>query len=307
MKDFRLDAIWANDVLKAFLKLNGNFGLAITSILDGTIPVSRSTMATVKRRETTLVEYASIAIHSPILVTLRSYMLELSFNAGIMKGVGEEATQLIAKEPILYRVVKKLAVIPGLTESSAVQIIAEVGNISRFHGVKGFLKYVGYAPAQHISGESSFAGHLAKRINHISRNVFITAGKVLVESVQKDSDLKEQARKILNAHINDKKLVYANVAAKIARVVYAIVYKGGDYEPFHVSRPDQKGLAAPPKDRKSLNADQIQRKISRKTNALISSMETLLGDSTDPMHQELSLYFKECTLKRKDGERSGKR
>jgi N-glycosylase/DNA lyase len=189
--------------------------------------------------------------------------------------------------------VKKLAVIPGLTESSAAQLIAEVGNIARFHDVKGFLKYVGCAPAQHISGESSFAGHLAKRINHFSRNVLITAGKVLVESVQKDSDLKEQARKILNAHINDKKLVYANVAAKIARVVYAILYKGGDYEPFHTSRLDQQGSSVPPKDRKSLNAGQIQRKIRRKTKALVDCMETLLGESVDPMYEELSRYFKE--------------
>jgi hypothetical protein len=280
-------------VLQAFLKSNGDFGQAIASILEGKVSAPKSTIGAIKRREATFKEYASIKLPSPILVTLRSYMLELSFNAGILERVGQEVVTIVAGEPLLDRLVKKLAFVPGLTESSAAQIIAEVGNIDRFHDVKGFLKYVGCAPSQHISGESRFAGHLAKRVNHFSRNVFITAGRVLVESVQQDSDLKEQARKILNAHLCNKKLVYANVAVKIARVVYAILYKGAVYEPFHSSRETGPLGNTALKSRKTLKDGQIQRKIRTKTKALVNCMEKLLGEKADPMYHQMSLYFKE--------------
>jgi len=293
MKNFKLHAAWANDVLQAFLQSNGDFGKAIASILEGKVPASKSTIGAIKRREGTFKEYASITLPSPILVTLKSYMLELSFNAGIVERVSREVVSIIDKEPLLQRLVKKLAVVPGLTESSAAQIIAEVGNIDRFHDVKGFLKYVGCAPSQHISGEERYAGHLAKRINHFSRNVFITAGKILTESVQKDSDLKEQARKILNAHFNDKRLVYTNVAVKIARVVYAILYKGAEYTPFYSSQPKGSFENSAPKSHKALTSGQIQRKIRNKTRALVNCMERLLDDKADPIYHQLSEFFKE--------------
>lgn len=293
MKNFKLDTTWANNVMQALLKSNGNFGEAIASILNGTIVVSKTTNGAVKRREAAFKEYASITLQPSILVTLKSYMLELSFNAGIMERIGNEVTRLVASEPLLARLVKKIAVIPGLSETSATQIIAEVGNISRFHDVKGFLKYVGCAPGQYISGETAFAGHLAKRINHFSRNVFITAGKILVEIVKQESDLKEQARKILNAHFKDKKLVYANVAVKIARVVYAILYKGVDYEPFYTSHKDTANETVDMKNKKAIYEGQIQRKIRRKTKALVNCVENLLGDKSDPWFHQLSLYFKD--------------
>ncbi len=291
MKDFKLHSVWANDVLQAFLQSNGDFGLAITSLLEGKIAAPKSTISAIKRREATFKEYASIKLPEPILVTQKTYMLELSFNAGIMERIGREVVKIVSNDPMLERLVKKIACVPGLSEYSAAQVIAEVGSIDRFHDVKGFLKYVGCAPSQHISGESRFAGHLAKRINHFSRNVFITAGRVLTENVQQDSDLKEQARKILNAHFKNKKLVYANVAVKIARVVYAIMYKGADYEPFYSSKGPVKFVAS--KSRKQLYDGQIKRKIRSKTKALVNSMERLLGDKADPMYHQLSLYFKE--------------
>nr|MDO8118990.1 transposase [Candidatus Sigynarchaeota archaeon] len=306
MKNFKLHSAWANDVLQAFLHTNGDFGLAITSLLNGAIPVSRTTISAIKRREATFKEYASIKLPLPILVTLKSYMLELSFNAGIQERVGNEVIAILSNEPMLDRLVKKLAVIPGLSEFSAAQIVAEVGNVDRFHDVKAFLKYVGCAPSQHISEEARYAGRLAQRINHFSRNVFVTAGKVLVESVQQDSDLKEQARKILNAHFNDKKLVYANVAVKIARVVYAILYKGAEYVPFYSSTIESQSNKNASKNPRQLYDGQIMRKIRSKTRALIKCMEHLLGDKTDPVYHQLSLYFKELHESPREKEDQGK-
>nr|MDO8118354.1 IS110 family transposase [Candidatus Sigynarchaeota archaeon] len=306
MKNFKLHTTWANDVLQAFLQSKGDFGLAITSILNGTIPVSKTTIGAIKRREAGFKEYASIQLPLPILVTLKSYMLELSFNAGIQERVGTEIVAMLSKEPLLERLVKKLATIPGLTEFSSAQIIAEVGNIDRFHDVKAFLKYVGCAPSQHISGEARYAGRLAQRVNHFSRNVFVTAGKILVENIQQDSDLKEQARKILNAHFNDKKLVYANVAVKIARVVYAILYKGAEYVPFYSSNSQAQANMNAKKTRDQLYDGQIKRKIRNKTKALINCLENLLGDKADPMYHQLSVYFKELHESPREKEDQGK-
>ncbi len=48
--------------------------------------------------------------------------------------------------------------------------------------------------------------------------MFITAGNILTESVQTVSDLKEHSRKLLNAHIHEKRLVFLTEQKQIDRV-----------------------------------------------------------------------------------------
>ncbi|MEX2718616.1 MAG: IS110 family transposase [Candidatus Sigynarchaeota archaeon] len=233
LKDFDLDTGYATDFMKAILHAEGDFGAALDSILQDTFKVPATTKRAIQAREPTYKVFRTIRIPKSILASLESYMLDLSFKSTIESRVEKEVEALVAQDPMIHHLVNRISKVIGLSTWSASTLVAETGNISRFSNRKQFLKYVGCAPAQYISGEVSRPGHLSKRANKFARNAFTQAGRIVTHAVNDDSSIKEYARKQLNAHINNKKLVYANVGIKIARVVYALMTKGSEYNPKH--------------------------------------------------------------------------
>jgi len=129
---------------------------------------------------------------------------------------------------------RRLQTIPGIGPILALIILAEAGDLRRFHHNRQFLKYCGLNLSTEQSGQFRGTTRLSKRGNARLRYAFWMAGAVAVRARQNSFCQKFQdyiRRDPLNPDLRRK--AYTAVAAKMARVVYGIVKTDTDYRRFH--------------------------------------------------------------------------
>jgi transposase len=85
----------------------------------------------------------------------------------------EEAVQLTA--PKMRAVIEALQTLRGVAQVTAVTIVAEVGEVSRFPGARQLKGYGGIVAREHSSGESSWRGGITKTGNAHLRRVVVEA------------------------------------------------------------------------------------------------------------------------------------
>ena len=129
---------------------------------------------------------------------------------------------------------QRLQTIPGIGPILALIILAESGDMRRFSHHRKFLKYCGLDLSTEQSGQFRGTSKLSKRGNARLRYAFWMAGAVAVRARQNTFRQKFERyirRDPANADLRRK--AYTAVAAKIARVAYAIVKAGSDYRRFY--------------------------------------------------------------------------
>ncbi len=134
---------------------------------------------------------------------------------------------------------RRLQTIPGIGPILALIILAEAGDLRRFRHYRQFLKYCGLDLSTEQSGQFRGATKLSKRGNARLRYAFWMAGAVAVR-VRQNSFTQKFHDYIRHDPLNPdlKRKAYTAVAAKMARVVYAIVKAGTDYRRFpEAARP----------------------------------------------------------------------
>ncbi len=128
---------------------------------------------------------------------------------------------------------RRLQTIPGIGPILALFILAEAGDLRRFSHYQKFLKYCGLDLSTEQSGHFRGTTRLSKRGNARLRYAFWMAGTIAVRARQNSFCQKFQdyiRRDPVNPDLRRKG--YTAVAAKMARVVYAIIKTGTDYRRF---------------------------------------------------------------------------
>ena len=133
----------------------------------------------------------------------------------------------------------RLQTVPGIGPILALLILAEAGDLRRFGHVRQFLKYCGFDLCTEQSGQFRGTTHLSKRGNARLRYACWMAGAVAVRMQQ--NSFRRKFEDYLRADPLNKdrrRKAYTAVAAKMARVVYAVVTSGTDYRRFpEAARP----------------------------------------------------------------------
>jgi transposase len=123
--------------------------------------------------------------------------------------------------------------IPGIGPINALTIIAEAGDLRRFHHHRQFLKFCGLDLSTQQSGQYRGQARLSKFGNARLRRTLWIAGQVAIRQrengfrhkferyIARDRDNPDLRRKAMTA-----------ITAKMARVVHAVVKGGSDYRPF---------------------------------------------------------------------------
>jgi transposase len=141
----------------------------------------------------------------------------------------QHAVALLAQQPDFRR----LQTIPGIGPILALIILAEAGDLRRFSHHRKFLKYCGLNLCTEQSGQFRGTSRLSKRGNARLRYAFWMAGAVAVRAKQNSF-----TQKFCDYTRHDpsnpdlRRKAYTAVAAKMARVVYAILKAGTDYRRF---------------------------------------------------------------------------
>ena len=123
--------------------------------------------------------------------------------------------------------------IPGIGPINALTIIAEAGDLRRFHHHRQFLKFCGLDLSTQQSGQYRGQTRLSKFGNARLRRTLWIAGQVAIRQrengfrhkferyIARDRDNPDLRRKAMTA-----------ITAKMARVVHAVIKGGSDYRPF---------------------------------------------------------------------------
>ena len=134
-----------------------------------------------------------------------------------------------------------LLTIPGIGPYTAMLIVSEVGDISRFPHSDSLVSYAGLVPSTHSSGNTTYHGHITKRGSEHLRTA-------LVASVQShrigdpDGSLSAFYSRIAAKHGNAKAMVAT--ASKLLRVAYWVLKERREYlrePPESGSRRDSGG------------------------------------------------------------------
>jgi transposase len=123
--------------------------------------------------------------------------------------------------------------LPGIGPIIALTILAEAGDLRRFGHHRQFLKYCGFDLAKTQSGVQRGREQLSKRGNARLRLAFWLAGQVAVR--QRENSFRAKYDRYVSANPQDadlKRKALTAVAAKMARVAYAIVKTNQSYRQF---------------------------------------------------------------------------
>lgn len=127
----------------------------------------------------------------------------------------------------------QLQSLPGIGPIIALTILAEAGDLRRFGHHRQFLKYCGFDLAKSQSGVQRGREQLSKRGNARLRMAFWLAGQVAVR--QRENSFRYKYDRYVSANPLDadlKRKALTAVAAKMARVAYAIVKTNQPYRQF---------------------------------------------------------------------------
>jgi transposase len=133
----------------------------------------------------------------------------------------------------------RLQTVPGIGPILGLIILAEARDLRRFGCVRQFLKYCGLDLCTEQSGQHRGTTHLSKRGNARLRYAFWMAGTIAIRMRQNSFRRKfEDDVRPDPANPDRRRKAYTAVAAKMARVVYAVITTGTDYRRFpEATRP----------------------------------------------------------------------
>jgi transposase len=176
--------------------------------------------------------YLDLALTPTQQALLRQELVTLDFVTARKDLLAVEVDKVVSARPGLRQLVHHLATIPGISAFSAAWIVAETGPFARFHNVGQFLSYCGLCPRVVSSAGKTYSAHLTRRSNKYLRSIFFRAAGVVCNFVKKDSALKRYATRVVKRKGRYSwKLACCIVAAKVARVAFAIVKKRVPFSP----------------------------------------------------------------------------
>jgi transposase len=174
-----------------------------------------------------------VATDSPAIEMFRIQLSRYQALTEDRKQIEERAAELLADNEDF----KRLQTLPGIGPIVALTILAEAGDLRRFDHHRQFLKYCGFDLAKCQSGQSRGREELSKRGNRRLRMVLWMAALVAIH--RRENAFRDKYERYLSATPLDadrKRKALTAVAAKMARVVYAVIKNGADYERFFEQR-----------------------------------------------------------------------
>jgi len=224
---------------------------------------------------------------------MRQDIVELEFKTARRALLAIEIDGLIASRPGLRQLIHVLASIPGFTPYSAAWLISEVGHCSKYANAANFLSYCGCCRKTARSANADHPTHVNRHSNKYAREMFFNAAKVVCTIIKRDSALKRYAGHIMaKKATRSPKLAFCVVAAKIARITYAIMQSGKEFD-SKTSIPNKKVAPEPSSiftvaDRKLLKKARIcmQRIGEMKDLKAIACNAAYFADALDRVLQE---------------------
>jgi transposase len=178
-----------------------------------------------------------VALDSPAIEAFRLQLQRYQELNERRKWLDTRARELLVDNADFNRLIQ----LPGIAAITALTILAEAGDLRRFGHHRQFLKYCGLDLVKSQSGQSSgketLSKRLSKRGNRRLRMIFWLAGLRAIHL--RENEFRAKYQRYMNTNPLDqdrKRKALTAIAAKMARVVYAVVKHGAAYQPFSDQR-----------------------------------------------------------------------
>jgi transposase len=128
---------------------------------------------------------------------------------------------------------QRLRQIPGVGPLVSTATVAAIGNGAAFHKGREFAAWLGLVPRQHSTGGKAKLYGISKRGNIYLRRMFIHGARAVLLRVKYDTGGFGRWVHQLEARAPRNKVVVA-IANKLARIAWAVLFRGQDYRPAAV-------------------------------------------------------------------------
>ncbi len=131
---------------------------------------------------------------------------------------------------------RQLLQIPGIGPLSATALVAAIGNGHEFKNGRHFSAYLGLVPGHRNTGDKTVMLPITKRGNRYLRTLLIHGGRSALYAARRRHDARSVWLKRLQ-HRSCPNLAAVAQANKNARVAWAMLRYGEDYQPVRAHRP----------------------------------------------------------------------
>jgi transposase len=147
-----------------------------------------------------------------------------------LHGQVEESDKLIERICGELEPCRRLIAIPGIGPITATATIAAIGNGAAFKKGRGFAAWLGVVPGEHSTGGKQKLTGTSRRGNKYLRKLFVQgAHSVLLQRTKQISALSMWLANL--ASRKRPQVATVALANKMARMVWAVLYKGEAYRP----------------------------------------------------------------------------
>jgi transposase len=136
----------------------------------------------------------------------------------------EKADKLLGKARAGSKEAELLETIPGVGPILALTILAEIGDVERFHSAKHLSSYAGLVPSTRQSGETARHGHITKQGSAWLRWALVEAA---IHASMRPGPLKNQYMKLKRR--KGGKIARVAIARKLATYIYHMLKEGKDF------------------------------------------------------------------------------
>lgn len=130
----------------------------------------------------------------------------------------------------MSELIDNLRTIPGVSDKTILALLAECGNLDRFHNAKALTGYLGLYPTLEQSGDSQKNGRLAKRGARLAKRAIYLAA---IAAIRHNAQLR-QIYMNYRSKGRAKKECIIITARKLLAIIYAIYKHNTPYNPNRV-------------------------------------------------------------------------
>jgi transposase len=161
---------------------------------------------------------------------LRVLLRELRLEMQYLHGQIGECDKLIVRIAGELEDCNRLVAVPGIGPTIATATIAAIGNGAAFKKGRGFAAWLGVVPGEHSTGGKQKLTGTSRRGNKYLRKLFVQgAHAVLQFRNQQDPGLSAWLERL--AARKRPQVIAVALANKMARMAWAVLYKGEAYRP----------------------------------------------------------------------------
>ncbi len=156
---------------------------------------------------------------------LKFYLDELSYLADKIEYVED----ILAEQAKHTPEAELLMTIPGIGYYSAMAIIGEIGDITRFPNPKKLVSYAGLSPRLRESGNLSIHGRISKKGSRVLRWILVTAAHSVLRCRKGNKKLRKFYTH-LRRRGKSKQVAAVALAKKLLIIIYAMLTTGKKYD-----------------------------------------------------------------------------